>query len=487
MILVSTREAKGNVAFQIPPKTMKPSCEIQRKPVGSKRKAELGRPWAEIAFGRPLTSLRCRRILANAKQQLTRLENGLTVVSAEMPEAASVSIGIWIGVGSRHEDESENGAAHFIEHMLFKGTKRRNVKQIVQEVESLGGYLNAYTSEDQTCYYARGRAANWKTLFDVLWDMYANATFPARELEREREVIKEERAMYLDDPSQLVQEALGSAMWPDHPMGRPIEGTEASLDGLARAKLLRFQSVHYNPANTCISAAGKISHRALVSLVRRLTKGLQAGVNGSEFVSVPDHPKRPCVNVLRRDIEQTQIALAIDTCSRSAPQRYAVRLLSTLLAENMSSRLYQSLRERHGLAYSVSSSPNQFADIGDLTITAGVDSDRLNNAMELIQSELRRLKRRSPSADELNAACEYVIGQFELYLESTENYMTWLGEGVAAHGNIASPTVVKNRLNRVTPEDIRAAAREFIRPDRMTLAVVTPRKAERGLQSYLDC
>ena len=404
-----------------------------------------------------------------------------------MPAAASVSVGIWIGVGSRHETEAENGAAHFIEHMLFKGTKRRNVKQIVQEVESLGGYLNAYTSEDQTCYYARGRAANWKTLFDVLWDMYANATFPARELDREREVIKEERAMYLDDPSQLVQETLGLAMWPDHPMGRPIEGTEESLDGLTRAKLRRFQSGHYHPGNTYISAAGKISHRALVSQVRRLTEGLQCGANGSGFVPVPQQNKRPCVKVLRRDIEQTQIALAIDTCSRSAPQRYAVRMLGALLAENMSSRLYQSLRERHGLAYSVSSSPNSFADIGDLTITAGVDSDRLSAALELIQKELRRLKRRPPSVGELNAAREYVIGQFELYLESTENYMTWLGESVAGNGNIASPTVVKNRLNRVTPAGIRVAAREFIRPDRMTLAVVSPRKSERGLESYLDC
>ena len=411
----------------------------------------------------------------------------MTVVSAEMPGAASVSVGIWIGVGSRHEDESLNGSAHFIEHMLFKGTKRRNVKQIAQEVESLGGYLNAYTCEDQTCYYARGRAADWRTLLDVLWDMYSGATFPKRELDREREVIKEERAMYLDEPSQLVQETLGTAMWPDHPLGRPIEGTEESLDGLTRARLRGFLASHYIPGNTFISAAGKISHRSLVNEIRRMSKGIAGGQERPGFDPVPKQCVRPQITSIRRDIEQTQIALSIDTCPRTDPRRYAMRLLSTLLAENMSSRLYQSLRERHGLAYSVSSSPNHFADIGDLTISAGVDSDRLTQALELTQKELRRLKRRAPSAEELKAACDYVIGQFELYLESSENYMTWLGESVAGHGDIASPNLVKKRLRSVSPKDVLTVAREFIRPENMTLAVVSPRKGERNLERYLDC
>lgn len=401
-----------------------------------------------------------------------------------MPQAASVSLGVWCGVGSRHESAAENGSAHFIEHLLFKGTTRRSAQQIVAEVEGIGGYLNAYTSEDHTCYYARARADRWRTLLDVLWDMFTEPAFPAPEVRREREVIKEERAMYLDDPHHLALEILGRAMWPTHPLGRPIEGTEENLDLLRRGSLMKFWRRHYTAGNTCVVAAGALSHKRLVGAVRALSRGLERGVTAG-FAAAKHDQDRPVVAVERRDIDQTQVALGIRTAGRDDPRRYALRLLNAVLAENMSSRLYQVLRERHGLAYSVASCTNTFADAGDLTITVGVDSERLPRAMDLLRRELRRLQRSGVSTGELRQAVDYVIGQFDLYLESTENYMTWLGEAVAGNGRIVSPSVVKRRLRRVTVEQVQAVARDFLRPERMTLALVTPRKGDRDLERFL--
>ncbi|MBL6765682.1 MAG: insulinase family protein [Verrucomicrobiae bacterium] len=417
-------------------------------------------------------------------QQTTRLKNGLQVVSVRMPHAASVCLGVWCGVGSRHEQSAENGTAHFIEHLLFKGTGKRDAKAIVADVEGIGGYLNAYTSEDHTCYYARARADRWRVLLDVLLDMYCGASIPAVEVRREREVIKEERAMYLDDPHHVGLEVLGCAMWPDHPLGRPIEGTDTSLDGLRRAALTRFWKKHYTAANTCVVAAGNLSHSALVSATRLATNGMAIGEPA--FCEAAVHRQTgPVVAVEHKDVDQTQVALGIRTAGRDDPRRFALRLLNAVLAENMSSRLYQVLRERHGLAYSVSSCVNTFSDTGDVTITAGVDSERLPKALELLRSELRRLSDRGIDEGELRQARDYVVGQFDLHLEGTENYMTWLGEGLMSTGTTASPTALKQRIRRVTVEQVNAVARDFLRSERMTMALVTPRKGDRDLERYL--
>jgi predicted Zn-dependent peptidase len=405
--------------------------------------------------------------------EATKLDNGLTIATAEMPEMASVCVGIWVGIGSRHEAPEENGAAHFIEHMLFKGTGTRSAQEIVAEVEGLGGYLNAYTSEDHTCYYARARGDRWRRLVEVLWDMYSDSAFSAAELRREREVIKEERSMYLDDPSQQVQELLGATMWPDHPLGRPIEGGLKSLDGLGRRDLLRFVRQRYGPQNTCIVAAGNINHQSLVKAVSRLAKRWSQAADTS-CEPAPEDQDAPRIATIRRDVEQTQLAMAVKTCPRADPRRHALRLLNALLAENMSSRLYQVLREQHGLAYSVYSTPGYYTDAGDLTITAGVDSESLPKVFRLMRREFRRLREHAPSPEELKQAKDYVLGQFDLFLESTENRMTWIGEGLMGSGSIGTPDSVKRRLHQVTTAQIQQAAKDFLRPERLSVALVGP-------------
>ncbi len=420
--------------------------------------------------------------------ELTRLPNGLTIATAAMPHMASVCLGVWVGVGSRYETAAQSGASHFIEHLLFKGTHQRTARQISEEVEGLGGYLNAYTSEDHTCFHARARADRFPALLDVLMDMFLDSRFAKADIAKERAVIKEERASYRDQPHHLVQDLLNETLWPGHPMGRSIEGTPRSLDGLERARLLEFFQTNYVAANSFIVAAGNITHAEVVKALRSYAKHFRTGprptcepVNESACPSV----SQPRLRLHTKATEQTQLALGIRTTSRHDERRFALRLLNALLGECMSSRLFQSLREDRGIAYDVHSSVSFFADCGDLSIYAGVDEDKLPRVLRLIAAELRRLATKAPSVSELRRVRDYVIGQFDLALEGTEPHMTWLGEHLMGHGKLIPATLTRERLAAVTPGQIRAAACDFFRPDRLNLALVSPMKRAAHLTSLL--
>jgi predicted Zn-dependent peptidase len=416
--------------------------------------------------------------------QIANLPSGLRVATAELPQMASVSVGVWVGVGSRYEPAALNGACHFIEHMLFKGTARRTAKEISQAVEGIGGYLNAFTSEEMTCFHARAHADHFAELLDVLLDMLLHSEFAPGELAREREVIKEEVAMYRDQPQQYVHELLNATLWPDHPLGRSITGDEAALDRLDRGALLGWLRASYRPANTLIVAAGNVKHRRVVTAAARGTRGFRGG-NPPGFAPASTTQSAPRVRLLTRKVEQTQVALGIRTCSRHDERRYALRLLSTILGENMSSRLFQLIREERGLVYSVYSVASHWADCGDLVISAGLDTENLEPVLRLVRRELRRLRERPPAAAELRRARDYVIGQMELSLESTDNRMHWLGEQLLGYGRVAGPAEIKRRLAAVTAAEIQAVAGDFLQPNRMNLAVISPRKSDTGLARLL--
>jgi predicted Zn-dependent peptidase len=416
--------------------------------------------------------------------QLTRLKNGLTVAAAEMPHMASVSLGLWIGVGGRYEPAELNGVSHFIEHLMFKGTRRRSAKEISQAIEGIGGYLNAFTGEESTCFYSRARHDRFEELFDVLTDMLLNSKFDPADIDKERGVIKEELAMYLDQPQHLVHEILNEALWPDLPLGRPLTGTEKTLDGMSRAELLGFQRRNYVTPCTLVAVAGNLRHRHIVKTVARLADRFPCGERPS-YVPARYQQRRPEVRLRTKATEQTQLALGIRTCSRHDDRRYALRLLNTILGENMSSRLFQVVREDRGLAYSIYSTLSFFDDVGTMTISAGLDVDNLNEALALIGGELRRLKETLPGAAELRRARDYVLGQLDLSLESTDNQMMWIGEQLIGYGKIIPPAEIKQRLREVKPSDIRAAARGFFRPERLTLALVSPLKTAPGLTRLL--
>ncbi|MBT3616069.1 MAG: insulinase family protein [Verrucomicrobia bacterium] len=416
---------------------------------------------------------------------ITQLPNGLRLATAELPHMASVSLGIWSAVGSRCEREGETGISHFLEHMLFKGTRRRSAAQISQEVEGLGGYINACTSEESTCYHARAHADQAAKLMDVLVDMYLNPVFDRQEITRERRVIKEEIAMTLDQPSQHVLELSDESLWPDQPLGRSIAGDERTLNRTRRRELAGFHARHYVSGSTVVVAAGDIRHRDLLDLAKRLAKRIPTGNRSSWFPAV-NGQTRPEIKLFTRDMEQTQFALGIRTCSRHDPRRFALRLANVILGENMSSRLFQSIREEHGLAYSIYSTPNFYHDTGSLTIAAGLDTAHTQKALKLTLDELRRLRDKSPGAAELRRARDYLIGQLELSLESTESQMNWVGEQLLGFDQIIPPDEIKARLNEIQPSDIRRVANDFFRPERLCLSLVSPLKSNRGLRKLIE-
>jgi len=416
--------------------------------------------------------------------KVTRLENGLTVATAEMPHMASVSLGIWVGVGGRHEPAPLSGVSHFIEHLLFKGTGRRSAREISQAVEGIGGYLNAFTSEEHTCFYAKARHDQFPRLLDVLTDMFLHSTFDPVEMDKEREVIKEELAMYMDQPQQYVQELLNATMWPDQPLGRSITGTVKTLDALGREQLVDYQRQNYVAPATLLAAGGRITHREAVAAAVKYSRKFARGAR-PRFTPAVSTQTKPVMRLLSKKTEQAQIALGIRACSRHDERRFALRLLNTVLGENMSSRLFQTVREEHGLAYSIYSANSFFDDAGDLVIAAGLDTDNLEKTLKLILREMKKMAAQLVPAAELRRARDYLVGQLDLALENSENQMMWAGEQWLGYGKIAYPDEFKKRLGAVTPGQVRAAAREFFRPDRFNLALISPLKSAPGLEKLL--
>ena len=416
--------------------------------------------------------------------RVARLQNGLTVVTAEMPHMASVSLGIWVGVGGRHEPARLSGVSHFIEHLLFKGTKSRSAKRISQDVEGIGGYLNAFTAEENTCFYSKARHDRFDELLDVLMDMFLNSTFDPVEINKERNVIKEELAMYLDQPQHHVQELLNETLWPDQPLGRSLTGTVETLEAMTRSQIVRYQQENYVRGATVVAAAGRLRHAQAAKAVSRFARFLPAGPR-PRFLPVQRAQQKPAVRLFSKPVEQTQLALGLRTCSRHDDRRFALRLLNTILGENMSSRLFQVIREDHGLAYSIFSSLSFFEDVGDLVVSAGLETDKLSRAVELIAREFRRLNASLVSPGELRRARDYVIGQIDLSLESTENQMMWLGEQLLGYGRTFTAEEIKRRLGAVKASDIRNVARQFLRLDRLSVALVSPLKTVGRLPQLL--
>lgn len=409
------------------------------------------------------------------RYEVSRLANGLTVATAAQPHMASVTAGLWITVGGRYESARFNGACHFIEHMAFKGTGRRTALAISQEVEGLGGYLNAFTGEESTCYYARAPYQRLEPLLEVLVDMLLRSRFAPADIAKERGVIKEEIAMYLDQPSQHVQELLNELMWPDHPLGRPLAGTTPVLDKLNRAALLEFHREYYLASTAMVVAAGNVTHQQVVQAVLPHARHFRAGEAPAcePYTAVQTKPR---LLWCTKSTEQTQMALGIRVCHRHDERRFALRLLSTLLGEIMSSRLFQVIREDHGLAYSISSTLSLLEDTGVLNVSAGLDTGNLPRVLRLVLRELRRLTERAPSRAELRRTRDYVISQLELSFDSTESQMNLVGDHWVGYRRVVSPAETKRRLAAVTPAQVRQCARDFFRAENLNLAVISPQR-----------
>jgi predicted Zn-dependent peptidase len=401
------------------------------------------------------------------------LPNGIRVVSAAIPRIESVSVGIWASVGSRHESLETSGASHFIEHLLFKGTRTRSARDISMEIEGRGGYLDAFTQEESTCYYARMAREHMGGALDVLADMILRPCLDPEEVDKERSVIVEEILMYRDQPQHVVHEKLTAALWPNHALGRSVAGTPESLGAMTRASLRRFKEDHYVPGNLVVAFAGGADHESCVATAAQHLGGMRGRRAPAVRYDGAATQRRPLVHE-SKDVEQTHLAVGFRHFGRLDRRRHALRVFNTILGENMSSRLFQVLREQHGLAYSVQSSFQTFHETGALLISAGLDGGKTLRAVDLMTRELKRLKDRPVGPGELRRAKDYLIGQMKLGLESAANQMMWIGEHLMAFGRVISPEDAITDLMKVTSAEVQALAREILSARRASISLVSP-------------
>ena len=418
------------------------------------------------------------------KSRLTKLPNGLRIATCEMPHAETAAMGIWASVGGRHEPASLNGISHFIEHMLFKGTQRRSARRIMEEVEGVGGDMNAFTAEERTCYYATAAAEFFPRVCDVLCDIYMNPRFSPRDIDRERGVIAEEILMYEDEPSSRVQELLENTQWAGHPLGRPITGTLQTIEGMDASAFRAYRSSHYNAPSTVVTAAGKLQHDEVVEKVAELLSGLPTGKSPAAK-PFPTRQESPRIVTEARDIQQTQLSLALPAFSHRDDRRFALHLLNVVLGANASSRLFQEMREKRGLCYSVSSHWLSLNDGGALGISAGLDRRNLEKSLRLILAQFDILRKKTIGSAELRRAKEYTIGSNRMALERSSSQNARLGGALLAQGKIVDIETVNERLRAVTPDDILAVARDILDPSRLTIAVVGPNPDETMIKKLL--
>ncbi len=417
--------------------------------------------------------------------QLTTLPGGLRIATCEMPHAATASVGIWAGVGGRHEPAAVNGISHFIEHMLFKGTTKRSARRIMEEVEGVGGDMNAFTTEERTCYYAVAAAEFFPRLCNVLCDLYTDPKFSAADIERERGVIGEEILMYRDEPSSHVQELLNQHFWPAHPLGRPLTGTLESIASMGKTEFSNYRKSHYHTKSTVFTAAGCVNHDEVVAQASRLLDSLPKG-RVPRMGPAPQPRKSLQIVTEKRDTQQTQVAIGLPATTNYDDRRYATHLLHILLGGNASSRLFQQLRERRGLCYSVSTHPNLLADTGMFNISVGLDGSNLEKSLRIIRSEIEALKSTPPKPAELRRAKEYAIGISRMSLERSSAQNMRVGMSVLVYGEIHDPETMHERLRAVTAEEICAVTQDFLDFKKATVAVIGPNPQEKLLRDLIS-
>ncbi len=407
--------------------------------------------------------------------QKTTLANGLRILTSTMPNTHSVCIAIFVGVGSRYETEQEAGTSHFIEHLLFRGTPRRpTAREISEAIEGVGGILNGATDKELTFYWCKVTRDHFTDAAEVLVDLLLNSNLNPEDLEKERQVIIEEINMCKDSPSQQVGLLIDELLWPEHPLGRDIAGTRESMAGISRGMLLDFLKSRYVPENTVVTVTGKVNHKDVVEVFERLLGYWrdESGMNHRHFLEYRESPNER-IRIIKRDTEQAHLCLALPGISLSHPQRFALDLLNVILGEGMSSRLFSEIRDKLGLAYSISSYVEHFLDTGSLTVTASVDPDNLQQAVKAILGQLIQVKEFIPEA-EMKKAREISKGRLLLRMEDSRNVAGWLGGQEMLTNRILTLEDIVDIINNVTAEQLIQIARDVILNDRLRLAVVGP-------------
>jgi predicted Zn-dependent peptidase len=401
----------------------------------------------------------------------TTLKNGIRIVSKKMPHARSVSMGVWVNVGARDESELESGLSHFIEHMIFKGTRKRSAFQIAKEFDAIGGHTNAFTAMETTCYHARVMDTHTDTMVDILSDIFINSAFDSTEIDKERPVILQEIGMVEDSPEEYVHVLSGYNFWGENPLGRSILGSPKNIIQFDAQMIKKFFRRLYQPERIVISAAGNLDHNRLLDLVQPAFESIKPGNGFPRRI-----PPQCCsvVDLTHRDLEQTHICLSANGLSITDPRRYTFSLLNTILGGNMSSRLFQEVREKRGLAYSVYSFISSHGDAGMFGVYAGVAPKRAQETTRLVLDEIHKLRKKRVASSELKGAIEYTKGGLMLASESIDNQMVRSAQNEIHFGcDIPLQKIIEN-VEAVTRDDILELANELFHPRQMALTLLGP-------------
>ena len=410
----------------------------------------------------------------NAVYNKSVMEHGIRVVTESIPYVRSVSIGVWANVGSRDESEDHQGISHFLEHMVFKGTKKRTVRDIAQSLESLGGYLNAFTTKEQTCFYARVLDEHLVQAIDVLSDIVQNGTFKSEELEKEKLVVIEELRNAADDPEDIIHDYFEKAIFPAHALGFPIIGTEENVRRFQRADLQSHLERHYVTPNLVVAAAGNVDHERLVKLVDKSFTHLRTVKTPPTRLPGPRKATTRTTKEHPRPINQAHVCLGTVAYSIKHKNRYPLMVLNALLGEGMSSRLYQVIREKHGLAYSVYSFVNLLSDTGVFGAYIGTDRKNIENSIELIHKELDKLKIRSVSRAELDRTKSQIKGTLTLGLENMSGRMMRLGSGELYFESYTTVDSILKKVDAVTPDAIMGVANDLFHQTEFSTVIIRP-------------
>ncbi len=409
--------------------------------------------------------------------QKTVLPSGLRIVTESIRTVRSLSVGIWVKTGSRHEKDPEAGITHFLEHMLFKGTENRTAFDIALSMEAVGGYLNAFTSPELTCYYARCLDSELDTALDVLTDMVLHSRFPEEEIEKEKKVVIEEMKMYRDNPEDFIFEEFHKQLFLPHPLGRPIIGFESTVSGFSRESLFSYMREHYHPMNVIIAVAGNAEHEQVVRLVEKYFQPLE-----NEFVANGDEPMmdyKPSKTLIRRPIEQTHFMMGRRALSAVDPDRYKLLLANTVLGSGMSSRLHQNIREKYGYCYHIQSFMEAFRDSGLFGIYAGTDMEYLDHVRELVLVELRRLSQDLIPQKELDEAKSQLKGKLLLAQESMSNRMTRLAKSEVFYDRYITLDELVAEIDSADATQIRDLCETFFDEKQFTETVLMPEEREK--------
>lgn len=398
------------------------------------------------------------------------LQNGLRVVCEEIPYVKSVSIGLWIAAGTRHEEAELNGISHFIEHMMFKGTKRRSARNIAEEVDNVGGQLNAFTGKECTCYYAKMLNTHLELAFDILSDMIFNSTFLPDEIEKEKNVVLEEINMYEDTPEEVVHDLFTGTLFKGHPLGYPVLGSSTAVNSIKRNDILNFIHKNYQPQNTVISVAGNVKFGQVVEMAKKYFG------DWKRKQEAPPVQSEPTMNfelrVKRKDTEQVHFCIGFKGYSQKDENLYPFLALNNLLGGGMSSRLFQKIREDLGLVYSVYSYPSTYSDTGLMAIYAGTNPSQLYKVIRYIKRELSAIKKEGITLQELNRVKEQMKGNYIMSLESTGSRMSSMGKSELLLGKVYTPEEVLEKIDSITLDSIMEVTENVINFDCMAAAVL---------------